>query len=63
MTKRSRNRRQAQAADAINMPTAKMLTWAKQHALWLYNKRQHLDQHAACSVLNQVYDQELGTLT
>ena len=25
------------AADAINKPTEKELTWAKQHALWLYD--------------------------
>ena len=42
--------KETEAADAINKPTAKELTWAKQHALWLYNKHQHLDQHGMLPV-------------
>ena len=34
--------KETEAADAINKPTAKELTWAKQHALWLYTKHKHL---------------------
>ena len=34
----------------IDPITAKELTWAKQHVLWLYNKHKHLDQHGMLPV-------------
>ena len=38
--------KELEATDAITKQTAKELIWAKQHALWLYNKNRYLDQQA-----------------
>ena len=61
--KYGKEHKELEAANAINRPTAKELTFAKQHVLWLLQqaKAHRSSRYATGSVQNQGYDHEFET--